>query len=265
MEWDVALPWYRPTRVNHLIPGAEFGWRSGWSKWPAYYVDSASPPRSTLAAARPPASCFTNTSGWARNTKARCSCATGRRDASWRSPCSHPPARYTASSEIFLEGKPLNCSDIDVGPDGWLYFSVGGRATAGSIFRIVAKVESKVPALPASGIARAIKQPQLTSAWARKAIRDVKKQTGDSWGPGLLAVATNAATSSRERVRALDLMQLFSPAPAVDMLTSLLGDKDAAVRAKAAYLLGVHSTPRSDTLLVEAARRCRRHGAPPCL
>ncbi len=40
MEWDVALPWYRPTRVNHLVPGAEFGWRSGWSKWPPYYVDS---------------------------------------------------------------------------------------------------------------------------------------------------------------------------------------------------------------------------------
>ena len=26
--------------MNHLIPGAEFGWRSGWSKWPAYFVDS---------------------------------------------------------------------------------------------------------------------------------------------------------------------------------------------------------------------------------
>jgi glucose/arabinose dehydrogenase len=33
MEWDVGLPWYRPTRVNHLVAGAEFGWRSGWSTW----------------------------------------------------------------------------------------------------------------------------------------------------------------------------------------------------------------------------------------
>ena len=40
MEWDIGLPWYRPTRVNHLIPGAEFGWRSGWSTWPDYFVDS---------------------------------------------------------------------------------------------------------------------------------------------------------------------------------------------------------------------------------
>jgi hypothetical protein len=34
MEWDLGLPWYRPTRVNQLASGAEFGWRSGWSPWP---------------------------------------------------------------------------------------------------------------------------------------------------------------------------------------------------------------------------------------
>ena len=40
MEWDQGTPWYRPTRVNHVTPGAEFGWRSGWAKWPDYFVDS---------------------------------------------------------------------------------------------------------------------------------------------------------------------------------------------------------------------------------
>ena len=44
---------------------------------------------------------------------------------------------YKAQSEIFLEGRPLNCSDIAVGPDGWLYISVGGRNTEGGIYRIV--------------------------------------------------------------------------------------------------------------------------------
>ena len=29
MEWDLNTPWYRPTRVNHVISGADFGWRSG--------------------------------------------------------------------------------------------------------------------------------------------------------------------------------------------------------------------------------------------
>ena len=40
MEWDIGTPWYRPTRVNHVPPGAELGWRSGWAKWPEYYLDS---------------------------------------------------------------------------------------------------------------------------------------------------------------------------------------------------------------------------------
>ncbi len=37
MEWDVGTPWYRPTRVNHVTSGAEFGWRSGTGKWPVWY------------------------------------------------------------------------------------------------------------------------------------------------------------------------------------------------------------------------------------
>ena len=27
MEWDVGLPWYRPIRVVHCIPGGDYGWR----------------------------------------------------------------------------------------------------------------------------------------------------------------------------------------------------------------------------------------------
>ena len=60
-------------------------------------------------------------------------------------------ATYTAKSEIFLEGQPLNCSDIDVGPDGWLYFCVGGRNTAGSIFRIVRADQAGKPAAGCGG------------------------------------------------------------------------------------------------------------------
>ena len=40
MEWDIGSPWYRPTRVNHCVSGADYGWRSGSGKWPNYYPDS---------------------------------------------------------------------------------------------------------------------------------------------------------------------------------------------------------------------------------
>ncbi|MGH7170026.1 MAG: c-type cytochrome, partial [Gemmataceae bacterium] len=40
MEWDMGMPWYRPTRAMHAVSGSDFGWRSGTGKWPEYYVDS---------------------------------------------------------------------------------------------------------------------------------------------------------------------------------------------------------------------------------
>ena len=43
MEWDVNTPWYRPTRVNHVVSGAEFGWRNGSAKWPVRWEDGAPP------------------------------------------------------------------------------------------------------------------------------------------------------------------------------------------------------------------------------
>ena len=40
MEWDIGMPWYRPTRVCHVTSGSEYGWRTGSGKWPEYYPDN---------------------------------------------------------------------------------------------------------------------------------------------------------------------------------------------------------------------------------
>ena len=39
MEFDKATPWYRPTNVQHIISGADLGWRDGARKHPTYYLD----------------------------------------------------------------------------------------------------------------------------------------------------------------------------------------------------------------------------------
>ena len=36
-------PWYRPTRVCHVVSGSDFGYRNGSGKWPTYYPDSLPP------------------------------------------------------------------------------------------------------------------------------------------------------------------------------------------------------------------------------
>ena len=40
MEYDFNTSWYRPTRINHVVSGAEFGWRNGAGKYPEFYYDN---------------------------------------------------------------------------------------------------------------------------------------------------------------------------------------------------------------------------------
>ena len=40
MEYDFNTPWYRPTRVNHVLSGGEYGWRNGAGKYPEFYYDN---------------------------------------------------------------------------------------------------------------------------------------------------------------------------------------------------------------------------------
>jgi hypothetical protein len=43
MERDWGTPWYRPSRIQHLVSGSDHGYREGSGKWPDYYADSLPP------------------------------------------------------------------------------------------------------------------------------------------------------------------------------------------------------------------------------
>ncbi|HEX6810966.1 MAG TPA: family 16 glycoside hydrolase [Planctomycetota bacterium] len=40
MEWDMGLPWYRPTRLLEVQSGVDYGWRIASAKWPDDYPDA---------------------------------------------------------------------------------------------------------------------------------------------------------------------------------------------------------------------------------
>ncbi|HET6883288.1 MAG TPA: HEAT repeat domain-containing protein [Pirellulales bacterium] len=260
MEWDVGLPWYRPTRVNHVISGGEFGWRSGWAKWPEYYVDSLG---SVLDTGRgsPTGIEFYNHLQFParyRNAMFACDWSQGRILAIHLTPDN---GSYTAKSEVFLEGHPLNATDVAVGPDGWLYFCTGGRGTEGGVYRIV--WTGKVPPQPKlTGVMEAIRQPQLQSAWARQKIATVQQTLGAEWERQLAAVVESRKHSVADRVRALDLMQLVGPFPTTKLLLASSRSEHAELRAKAAYLMGIHSDAatrkRLEELLTDSDPRVRR-------
>lgn len=249
MEWDDGLPWYRPTRVNHAVPGGEFGWRSGWAKWPDYFLDSLPATINTGRGSPTGVECYNHTQYPKRyhNALFLADWSLGRILAVRIEPHG---GSYQARSEVFVQGKPLNVTDLAVGPDGALYFTTGGRNTEGGVYRVV--YTGKVPALPRrSGVMQAIHQPQLQSSWGRNRAANLRREMGTRWDRELVALADNPQFAGEDRARALDLMQLIGPLPTTDLLANLSHDSDAAVRAKSADLMGVHHDEATNRRLVE--------------
>ncbi len=250
MEWDLGLPWYRPTRVYHLPPGGECGWRSGWAVWPEYYFDSL-PPVAEAGRGSPTGVALYDHVMFPRRFHNALFAGDWARGRILAVKTRDEGGGYTAEIETVVEGKPLNVTDLAVGPDGGLYFCTGGRGTEGGVYRIV--WNGKVPPAMTNfgkGIEAALRQPQLDSAWGRQKCATIKQQLGDKWDEQLQATAANAAAKPEQRCRALDLMQLLGPFPSTELLLRLSSDSHDQVRAKAAYLLGIHADPQALPRLV---------------
>jgi len=135
MEWDVGQPWYRPTRINHIVPGGEYGWRWGTGKWPTYYPDSL-PSTLDLGLGSPTGMVSGHTLDWPKRFQQ------GMYAADWQNgrillvDLIPVGATYRGEYELFLEGAPLNICDMDVGADGNLYFITGGRGSQSGLYRV---------------------------------------------------------------------------------------------------------------------------------
>jgi putative heme-binding domain-containing protein len=136
MEWDLNLPWYRPTRICHLVDGAEFGWRSVSGKWPEDYADSL-PPVVNVGRGCPTGVCF----GYGAKFPARYQNALYFADWTYgklyAAHLKEKGATYEADLEVLAEGNPLPLTDLVVNPgDGALYFGVGTRSGGSALYRI---------------------------------------------------------------------------------------------------------------------------------
>lgn len=135
MEWDLGLPWYRPTRICHVVSGADYGWRSGSGKWPAYYEDSL-PPVVDIG----PGSPTGVVSGEGTDFPTKYQDAIYALDWTFGTiyaiHLKATGAGYTGVAEPFVYGAPLPVTDAIVGKDGSLYFTVGGRGAKSGLFRV---------------------------------------------------------------------------------------------------------------------------------
>ncbi len=136
MEWDVGLPWYRPTRVCHATSGSEFGWRHGTGKWPVWYPDSL-PPVLDIGPGSPTGICF----GTGARFPARYQNALFISDWSYgiiyAVHLEPNGASYSATAELFCTAPALPVTDCVINPsDGAFYFLIGGRRVQSALYRV---------------------------------------------------------------------------------------------------------------------------------
>lgn len=198
MEWDIGTPWYRPTRVNHVISGAEFGWRNGTGKWPEYYGDSFGAVV-RIGPGSPTGIAF----GTGAKFPAKYQNALFISD--WSYGVIHAVhmeadgATYSGTSESFLTAAPMAVTDLVVHPDGDLYFAVGGRRTASGLYRVTYE--------------------------------------GDESTAPQAAVESEQTIAARELRRKLEAYHLNPSPEGIELAISNLGNSDRSVRFAARIVL----------------------------
>ena len=160
MEWDVGLPWYRPTRVCHVTSGNEYGWRHGSGKLPSYYPDN-------LAAAVDigPGSPTGIVFGTGAKFPAKYQNALFISDWSYGKiyavQLTANGASFNGTFERFCSASALPVTDLVINPaDGAMYFLIGGRRSQSALYRVTyTGTESTAPAeFPAADPAVAIRK-----------------------------------------------------------------------------------------------------------
>lgn len=146
MERDVGAPWYMPTRVLHVVPGADFGWRRGTGRFPSWYVDTL-PSVIDIGLASPTGIYFGYESSFPKKYREALyilDWSYGRIIAVHMSR-SGSGTSYKAEQETFIAGRPLNVTDGCIGPDGAMWFITGGRGTQSGLYRVTSLKPEREP------------------------------------------------------------------------------------------------------------------------
>lgn len=135
MEWDIGMPWYRPTRICHVTSGSEYGWRTGSGKWPAYYPDNL-PAVHNLEQGSPTAVLSTAKLDIPARYKNGLLAMDWSFGTVYFIDLKPKGSSYEANREEFLSGTPLPLTDMIAGNDGNLYFATGGRGLDSHLYRL---------------------------------------------------------------------------------------------------------------------------------
>lgn len=245
-ERDVSLPWYRPTRVFQLLPGSHAGWVTRSWKRPDESLDM--PPVVASAGRGSPTGvvCYQH-----RQFPEKYRESLFVLDWTFGRVLALPLVRngstWKADPEPFLSSAGdhgFAPTDVEVGPDGSLFVSVGGRGTRGGVWRVSypAGRKDKLTADSVTEDSSAIDKlracltaPQPLSSWSRARWQPLARQLGRE---PFLETANNDALLPAVRLRAIDVLTESFGGISQTEAAELSQATPAEVRAKAIWSLG---------------------------
>jgi len=255
-ERDISLPWYRPTRVFHSVVGADHGWVSKSWKRPDHSCDM--PPVIAATGRGSPTGmvCYQHTQfpEAYRNGLFILDWTYGR---VWYLPMQRQGETWTAEPQEFITGvgeHGFAPTDLEVGPDGCLYISVGGRGTRGGVYQVrctsqpLATSTAPPVTTPAAQLQACLTALQPLSSWSRNIWMPLARQLPRE---DFLAAIRDEQRPTAERIRAVEIVtELFGgmdPATATQLVSSPVPE----VRARAAWSIGRILSQRRPVVLTE--------------
>jgi putative heme-binding domain-containing protein len=166
MEWDAGMPWYHPTRVLHLAPGGDYGWRRGTGVLPDWSPDTL-PSAVDIGLGSPTAVKFGTKSNFPEPWRSALFILDWAYGRIHTVHLRRSGASYTGKAEVFLKGRPLNVTGIDFGPDGAMYFVTGGRRTQSGLYRVSPTTESTMKVVESTRSRGTPEQRTLNQIWNR--------------------------------------------------------------------------------------------------
>ena len=238
-ERDVSLPWYRPTRVFHVVPQSDAGWVSRSWKRPGYFFDMPPVVGSFGRGSPTGVECYRHHQ-FPKEYFGALFIQDWTFGRIWALPLRQNRDTWKATPIEFVSAKGsfgFAPTDMAVAPDGSIYISVGGRGTRGSVFKVEYTGDDKptVPDADFESIESVLQAPQPLSAWSRAEWMSTAEILGKS---KFLKAAVDPKRPPRERVRAIEVLtEMFD---GLDSLTlaRLIDSDSPRVRARTAWSLG---------------------------
>lgn len=242
-ERDVSLPWYEPTRVFQAVPGSHAGWVSRSWKQPASFIDMP-PVLGQFGRGSPTGVVCYRHNQFPKEYHDSLFVLDWTYGRVINLQLTRTGAAFTAKASSFMTAVGQHGfapTDAVIGPDGSLYISVGGRGTRGGVYRVEYTDSGKdgdrsVPKLlNVDAVDICLDAPQPLSSWSRSRWEPLAKQLGE--GP-FLQVLLNTQRTTKQRVRAIEILVESYGKPDGAFLKSLSADPSAEVRARAAWAIG---------------------------